>query len=302
MRVFRSASVILVVLILSACSRTELVYNNADWLIYRWADGLLDAEGDQAERWRALFGQVMTRHRRELLPDVVTLLHRVSEQTKPRLTPTGLACVAESTERLLTTHARLLVDPAAEVLSGISPAQLAHLQAELDERNRDYRERFLQADPQQRETARFERFVERIERWTGDLTTEQLRLVRDAVRNMPDLAGDWLAYREQQQDRLIALLGGHADKAGLRVFLTDWWVHRRDRDARLTDRFGQVRNATLRLILALDDNLDDGQRAYFQRRVSGMRDDLAGLIDGRFDVAKLRSDDDACAQRHAGAG
>ena len=86
------------------------------------------------------------------------------------------------------------------------------------------------------------------------------------------------------------------------MFLTDWWVHRRDRDARLTERFGQVRDATLRLILALDDNLDDGQRAYFQRRVSGMRDDLAGLIDGRFDVAKLRSDDGACVQRHAGAG
>ena len=67
----------LLILLTSGCSRTDLLYDNADWLAYRWADNLMDASGAQQDAWRGMFRQAMAEHRRELLPQLVRLLHGV---------------------------------------------------------------------------------------------------------------------------------------------------------------------------------------------------------------------------------
>ena len=187
-------------------SIAELVYRNADWLAYRWADGLLDADQAQSEQWPALFEQILQEHRRELLPQVVALLQQTSKLAERGLSTEDLDCLWQGANRLIDTHARLVVPTAAQVLSGISAAQVEHLRAELDERNAEYHEDYLDPDPGEREAARVERFTERVERWTGELSTEQARLVEAAVQRMPDVAGEWLRYRERQQQHLLAML------------------------------------------------------------------------------------------------
>ena len=60
--------------LLAGCSTTQLAYDNADWLLQRWAAGLLDPNAAQRTAWKARFGQAMQAHRRELLPEVIALL------------------------------------------------------------------------------------------------------------------------------------------------------------------------------------------------------------------------------------
>ena len=55
-------------LILSGCSRTELVYRNADWLITRWADAQLDLTGAQQRAWEPQLEAALELHRAEELP------------------------------------------------------------------------------------------------------------------------------------------------------------------------------------------------------------------------------------------
>ena len=280
---------------LSACSRTELVYRNADWLAYRWVDGLLDADQAQSDQWPLLFERVMEEHRRELLPQVVALLNQASQQADRGLSADRLDCLWQGADRLMETHGRMIVPAATQVLSGISAEQVEHLRAELNERNAEYRENYLHPDPVEREEARIGRFTERVERWTGELTTEQARLVDVAVRRLPDIAGDWLAYRERQQQRLLDLLNAGAAPQTLEAFLIAWWVEAADRDPGLVNDFQRLRDGWIRMLAELDTTLDEQQRAHLLESVVDLRDDLAGELDEGFNVASLSGSGLVCS-------
>jgi len=269
-----------VVALLLGCSRTELLYDNADWLAGRWAGELMDASAEQREAWNRHFRHAMDAHRRERLPEIVALLRSLEAIAVAGPTAAELACWLEAAERVYRRQASWAVPPAAAVLLDSSSQQLDHLAAELARRNREYRDAYLHQDPAEQERMRTERYTGRIEEWTGELSTGQLRLVQAAVRDMPDLAGDWLAYRVQQQERLLALLRSRVDGAELQGFLSDWWVDLADRPAGLLRKAAQARAGWLDLIVALGQTLEPGQRAVAQRRLVDLRTDLEAAADG----------------------
>ena len=293
----RIAVLVVCIVTLSACSRAELVYRNADWLAYRWVDRLLDADQAQSEQWALMFEQVMVEHRRELLPQVVALLHQASRQADRGLSADRLHCLWQEADRLIETHARLIVPTATYVLDGISTDQIEHLREELNARNAEYRENYLHPDPQKRETERVGRFTERVERWTGELSTEQTRLIEVAVQGMPDIAGDWLTYREQQQQRLLGLLHDDRGPQALETFLVGWWVERADRERKLVEGYRRLRDGWIQMLATLDDTLDEGQREHLRSSLTDLRDDLAGEIDGAVSVASLTPADPVCTTR-----
>lgn len=274
---YRRIILISCLIALSACSRTELVYRNADWLAYRWVDRLLDADQAQSEQWPLLFDRVLQEHRRELLPQVVALLQQSSNRAGRGLSAGDLNCLWRDANHLIETHARLIVPTATQVLSGISATQIEHLRTELDARNTEYREAYLDPDAGKREEARVERFTERIERWTGELSTAQTHLVEAAVRRMPDIAGEWLRYRETQQQRLLAMLREDKPQA-LEKFLVSWWVDQADREPVLVTAYPRLREGWIDMLAALDSTLDKDQRAHLLATIGDLRDDLAGEI------------------------
>lgn len=277
-RLRRGLGALLLALLFAGCSRTELLYNNADWLAERWASDLMDASGAQEEAWRGLFRLAMDEHRRALLPELVGLLVAL-EVTAADPTAEELDCWAEAAERVYRRHARWAVPTAVAVLRDLSPAQVDHLAAELARRNEEYREDYLDEDPKRRERERVERYVERIERWTGRLSTGQLRLVERATRAMPDLTADWLDYRRQQQARLLLLLRSGAGDTALHDFLDGWWVEFADRPPVLEQETVQLRSGWLDLILALHATLDREQRAALTERLADLRGDLERVPD-----------------------
>lgn len=269
-----------VLALLVGCSRTELVYDNADWLAGRWAGELMDASGEQREAWDARFRQAMDEHRRERLPEIVALLRRLEVLATAGPTADALGCWLEAAEAVYRRQASWAVPPAAAVLLDSSPQQLNHLSVELVQRNREYHEDYLHEDPVARERARIDRYTGRIERWTGELSTGQLRLVESAVHVMPDLAGDWLDYRVRQQERLLVLLRRGVDGAVLQGFLADWWVELAERPSGLVDKTAQMRARWLDLIVALWEALEPGQRAAVRERLAELRADLEAAGDG----------------------
>jgi hypothetical protein len=276
----RPVLVLLLPLLLSGCSWTGLWYDNADWLAQRWAARLIDASDAQRTTWREPFRAAMADHRRDLLPQIIALLQALESEAERGLNAERLGCLLETADGIYREHAALAVALGTLVLSDLSPAQLEHLAEELRERNRDYEEDYLQPDPARRERERIERYVERIERWTGELPAAQLALVEATVRSMPDLAAEWLAYRRQQQRHLLTLLGQSAGPAALQRFLTAWWVELADRPAELVDQGARIRAASVRLALELDAAFSAEQRAGFRDRVRELRQDLGRAAPG----------------------
>jgi hypothetical protein len=268
------------VLLATACSRTDLLYDNADWLVYRWADRLMDASDAQEDAWRGMFRQAMAEHRRELLPQLVRLLHGVEAGVEQGLTAAELSCWFGVADQVYREHARWAVLPATAVLYDLSPAQAGHLAEELEQRNRQYAEDYLDKDPKRRQSSRVDRYVERVEHWTGDLTTEQLRLVEELAGRLPDSASDWLDYREHKQRQLLGLLREGDDRAALQHFLEAWWVQLAGRTPVLIDKTERIRAGVIDLILTLDGAITQAQRDRVLERLRDLRDDLAGAVDG----------------------
>jgi len=270
----RLALLLLAAALLGACSRAELLYDNADWLIYRWATDLVDADSAQKAVWRGRFQLLMAEHRERLLPQVVAWLDEIERQAGRGLDAQRLDCLIEQTDTLYKAHARLVVPVAVDILGALSPEQQDHLAERFAERNAEYAEEYLDPDPGTRRTLRIERYIERVERWTGDLTAAQRSVMAGVIATMPDTAEPWFAYRQAQQARLLDLLRKRASRDELTAFLEDWWVELGSRPSPLVSASETVKRKSLALTLQIDAGLDATQRAHFLDRVDELHSDL----------------------------
>lgn len=268
-------------LAVAACSRTEMLYENADWLMLRWAGELVDASDAQREAWREPFAATMEEHRRRLLSSLIRWLDDAVEQIDKQPTTDDIACLMQRADTLYQAHAALALPLAQRVLGDLSAEQVAHLGDEMRERNDEYREDYLQEDQQERHDERVERYVDRLEYWTGDLTDMQVAMVREAVERMPDIAGPWFDYRQRQQQRLLQMLTQSTSTDELRVFLTAWWIARSDQSVVLVTQSEEFRQQWSVLLAQLIGAMSASQRETFADNIRKVRADLAVFIDER---------------------
>jgi hypothetical protein len=282
------------ILMLAACSTASLVYDNGDWLVYRWTANLLDPTPTQRDVWRERFAGLLEEHRECFLPAVTDWLEDLETLADEGLDERRLGCLVDRFDTLYRAHAQWLVPVAAEILMDLSPAQQAHLAATLGERNADYADDYLGGTPGERREARVERYLERIERWTGALNAEQRALVSTAIGAMPEAADEWLDYRRAQQQTMLSLLRGGAPRERIEAFLVGWWVDLDGRPAALVERLREVRERSIRLAVDLDRSIQPTQREHFVEEVADLRDDLDDAADQTPGMAGLPSGGARC--------
>jgi hypothetical protein len=288
--------IIAAVVLAAGCSRTGLLYDNGAWLAQRWVSGLVDPSNEQREAWKDPFSTWMVEHRRDLLPEVVFLLETAETEIARGLRHDRLDCLLDSIDLVYREHARRAVALATLVLRDITPGQIDHLAGELAESERDYRDKYLDQDIKRRERERLARYVDRIERWVGDLSTVQLAIVERKVSEMPDTAEDWLSYRRQQRQRLLDLLRAKADQQALARFLGSWWVDFAGQPPRLVSKVAAVRAGTIDMLQALDGTLSEGQRVRFVTEVADIRIDLEAFVDNPAADRMARPATDRCTK------
>ncbi len=267
----------LIGILLGACSGPQLAYRNADWLLTRYADGYLDLESAQRERWQPILQAALERHRGNELPLISAFLGRVAHAVEAGLSPSGLVCLRAELGPLLQRNARLLAEASAPLLASLDARQTDYLETRLDEANAEYRENYLAPEPVQRREDRVGRVIERIERWTGRLDADQERLVKARVATWPDLAAPWYTYRFERQRGLLQLLRADADAVAIERFLSDWWVDMQPPSSDLELARDRVLSAIIRLLVDLDGTLTGKQRERAVQRLQELAEDLQRL-------------------------
>lgn len=264
--------------VVGGCSRAELVYDNADWLIYRWASNLFDATAEQKDAWRGRFAGLLVDHREQLLPRVVDLLGDIESAAQGGLDESALRCLVERTDALYRDHAELIVPVAVGILQELTPRQHEQLAERFSNRNAEYVDEYLDAHLDKRSELRIERYIERAETWLGSLSEAQRLVMAEAIAQMPDTAEPWLAYRRHQQQRLLDLLRTGVSERELTDFLTAWWVELEDRPPALIAAADSVRSQSVALALRIDGSLEPRQRARFINRVADLNADLGNAL------------------------
>jgi hypothetical protein len=274
----RILAIAILIVLCSACSRAELTYRRADWLLEYYAWKTVHASSVQRDHWRPLLQTTLHHHREQELPLVIAYLDRAERFIREPDDAVGATCLIDGALLLYQRHAHLAVDLAVPLLVELDADQIRHLAKHMSQRQQDAVEEYLNPDPQQRKAARQERITERIEIWTGKLNGNQRQMVNQALQRIPDMSASWLEYRAQRTDMLLAMIETGADAAILRTYLEDWWVHRDGTTAETREHWRLARHEFVQLMDKLVTTLTNRQRTTLENRLGELRKDLASFV------------------------
>jgi hypothetical protein len=276
----RSLGLLLSLLVLAACSRIELVYRNLDWLIPWRLDNYLSLDSGQSAWLDARLDEHLRWHCSSELPRYIDWLerHRVLLAGNPDagqlVGPMGEA------RALLQASLRHVAADGAELLTGLSAAQIAELDQRLSAERTRLSEQHLVGSLEQRLQRRATRMERRLEDWLGPLHPLQRAYLRLWATRQEANVQPWLAWRERWQAQLLdSLRQPRSDQLAARLepLLGNperYW----DDDYRRA--VSRAQRGLAELFSELWASATPAQRAHLQHRLDAVRTDLDGLVCG----------------------
>ena len=284
----RFIAIAVLILFGSACSRTEIAYENADSLLQYYAWKTVRTSSAQRDQWQPVLQTTLHHHREQELPLVIAYLDLAVRIIRETDGSVGAACLVDGGLFLYQRHARLAVELAVPLLVELDPAQLERLAEHTTQRHKDAIKRYQDPDPQRRLEARQERITERIEQWTGELNDDQRLYINDALQNIPDQTAAWLAYRAQKTHTLLTMLENGVNKQDLGSYLNDWWVHRDGTSTETREQWRVAMHNFIQLMDRLIVTLTDRQLNTLETRLATLRADLGNFISHKSHPVELQ--------------
>ena len=262
-------ALLLLMLGLTACSGTRMLYQNLDWLAYEAMDERFDIRPDQEGWVKASLDELHSWHRVTQLPAYRLTLDELVARFGDGLDAGDLAWLDRQVEQHRRTLVGLVVPELARFLADLDGDQLAHYAAASREAIDEAAEQ-LEWSPRKRQAYRLETFVNRIERWTGELSQTQLDGVARDVANLADIRREWIGQRRERLHELIELLSANPDPEVIEATLSARWT---DLDKAYPPGYvaqrHRLKQQVFALLIRLDATLTGEQRRHVIERLTG---------------------------------
>ena len=197
---------LLCISLLSGCSLLRLSYPQVPTIAYWWLDGYVDFTNVQTPRVQEQLAEWLLWHRSTQLPEYAVLLQRARTDVLANTTPAQVCRWFDDGAARLSVAYEQALPAVAETVLTLTPAQFERLQQKFDKSNVEFRDDFMQANPETRMKEAIKRSVERAEMLYGRLNDAQRELVAREMLVSPFDANLWMAEREQRQRDLLQLL------------------------------------------------------------------------------------------------
>ncbi|CAI4031984.1 hypothetical protein DNFV4_02407 [Nitrospira tepida] len=194
-----------VVAVTAGCAAIPFAYRHADSLIAWQADHYFNLTSEQRSELITRLKSVLSRHRREALPEYERFLAEVRSRVERGLTGDDIDWFYEVLERMRADLMERVVADGSPLLVSMAPSQVGHLESVLLREN-EKAARLAEGPVEDRIRKRGEQTVELVQDWTGSLSKEQRSQIRAWSRVLPDSEPLWFRYRKEQQQRWLALL------------------------------------------------------------------------------------------------
>ena len=192
---------------LAGCSSTKLAYRYADWGIVWWVEDYVTLTADQKRQLNSDVEQLLQWHCSAELPRYQAWLDDLESDASSG--PPDQATITYHQEQLFSFLPSVLeraTPVAVNLLSSLSDEQVQELANNMEQSQLEMEDEFLADSPEATAEARAERTTERVERWLGDLNSEQRDIVRQWSANRGDQTEIWLQGRRNWQLALLELL------------------------------------------------------------------------------------------------
>ena len=194
---------------LVGCSSTKVAYRYADWGIVWWVEDYVSLTADQKQQLNNDIAQLRQWHCSAELPRYQVWLDELESDVSNN--PPDQATVEYHQQQLFSFFPSLLeraTPVATNLLSSLSDEQVQELADNMAQSQREMEEEFLADSPEATAEARADRTAERVERWLGELNSEQRNIVRQWSANRGAQTEIWLQGRRNWQVALLEILEG----------------------------------------------------------------------------------------------
>ncbi|MNH22473.1 hypothetical protein D3C79_823320 [compost metagenome] len=173
--------------------------------------------------------------------------------------------------------AEAITPSAAELLRGMSDAQVAQLGEALREDISERQEKYVDTPLSKQVARRAERMEKRLTPWFGELTAAQRQRVQTWAQALGDQNRQWIANRAHWQQQLMMAMNQRSDEsfeprlAQLLQRKESLWT------AQYRAAFENSEQQTRSLLIDLLQQSSPAQRQYLQQRLAKVRTDFSEL-------------------------
>ena len=272
-------------LLLVGCGVVQMAYNNADALVYWRLDSFVDIQPEQASGVREALARVHSWHRREELPRYADLLATLRRDALGDTTPTKVCELATDIRQRVAALAEPAEDFLIAVVPRLSPSQMAHLVAQFDKRNREWREDWLDVPSRKQDQRRADRMVDAVERFYGSLTETQGDRLKAFIANT-DFPGEQIyaarLHRQSEALAMLATLRETGDQSQKRLVARRWLAVLQESPS---EAYRQASERSLRancgFLAELHNSMDMSQRQRLAENLARYENDARSLSQPR---------------------
>jgi hypothetical protein len=276
LRIFQT---VLLAMLLSACSRIELAYNNLDWLLPHYLgsymplsdhqDGLLEARVENFLHWHcstqvASYGQLLREVDRRFRSD--------------NLTRTELETFNDRVQQAWEGILRQGSPAIGDILLTANETQIRELFEGFEKTNSEWLEEFeATSDEALREDYR-ERMDTELQRWFGELNEGQEQILVVWSRQFQPLGLQGLEVRRRWQSRLQEIVSTRDDPEAFQRELAELLTNPGTlRPPLYQQRLDHNRDVTIDMVYGIVQQLSDAQKRHLQRQVKSVAGDFDDL-------------------------
>jgi hypothetical protein len=269
----------LLALLLSACSRIQLAYNNLDWLLPHYLGSYMPLSDDQDGLLEARVENFLHWHCSTQVSGYAQLLREADNRFRSgSLTRTELESFNNRIQQAWTGILQQGGPAIAEILLTADDTQVRELFEGFDKRNKEWLEDFEDtSDEELREDYR-ERMGKELQRWFGKLNSGQEQVLVSWSRQFQPLGLEGLAVRQRWQSRLREIMDRRENPEAFQRDIAELMSNPGAlRTPAYQQRINHNREATIDMLYSVIRQLSDVQKHHLQQQVNTVAGDFDKL-------------------------
>lgn len=268
---------VFLLLTVSSCT-VKFYYNQLDWLIPWRLESYMSLNEAQQALLEQSLSQQLRWHRNTQLPIYANWLRQLRDDLQDGLDNEEF----DRHQVVLQGYWQLLLNQLAPDLADLlvlaSDEQIADLFANLEEKNQEYRQDYVDLPTPELREKYAEFTVKQLNRWLDRVTPEQERLISQWTEQIEVITPERLAYRQQWQNQLRELLAKRQDRNTFTVAFQQFFQSPElNRPAAYQQKLDHNRTVFQAFVLQLDARLTSQQRNFLLRRLDDLASDFQQL-------------------------
>jgi hypothetical protein len=211
--------------LITGCSSTSLIYNNADWLVRGKIDDYFPLSGSQQKQLKRDINAFFQWHRHQELAEYSKVLIQFSQQFSDGLSMQEIEFILDKLAAARIRFAKASIQSASLFLSTVSTEQVDYFDQDFHKDQAEEAER-LNLSRQKFNDQNYDDLVDKLEYWLGSFNDDQLAQLRAISDSRPNNHQYWFAQREIKHNRLSKLLRLKSDREDFEQYLHNRFVVR----------------------------------------------------------------------------